>query len=133
MAALDEGLVGVDEDDATFEGLLEDFDELAGEGDFRDEEDGGFLRFEGVFGHFEVDIGFTATGNASKQTSGSWGFLEALEGISLGFIERNWRNFGIWGGFRTGLFEGVVLNGFGGEAGGDHEVGASGKGGEIVF
>ena len=86
MAALDEGLVGVDEDDATFEGLLEDFDELAGEGDFRDEEDGGFLRFEGVFGHFEVDIGFTATGNASEQTSGSWGFLEALEGILLGFI-----------------------------------------------
>jgi hypothetical protein len=77
---------------------------LAGEGDFGDEEDGGFLCFEGVFGHFEVDIGFTATGNASKQPSGSWGFLEALEGISLGFIERNWRDFGIWGGFlRSGV------------------------------
>ncbi len=56
----------MDEDDAAAEGLFEDFDELAGEGDFRDEEDGGFLRFEGVFGHFEVDIGFTATGNASE-------------------------------------------------------------------
>jgi len=89
----------VDEDNAATEGLFEDFDELAGEGDFRDEEDGGFLRFEGVFGHFEVDIGFTATGNASEQTSGSWGFLEALEGILLGFVERNWRNFGILGGF----------------------------------
>lgn len=45
LAAFDEGLVRVDEDDAAGEGLLEDFDELAGEGDFWDEENGGFLPF----------------------------------------------------------------------------------------
>lgn len=45
MAAFDEGLVGMDEDDAAGEGLLEDFDELTGESDFGDEENGGFLLF----------------------------------------------------------------------------------------
>lgn len=45
LAAFDEGLVRVDEGDAVGKGLLEDFDELAGEGDFWDEENGGFLLF----------------------------------------------------------------------------------------
>lgn len=45
LAAFDEGLVRVDEDDAAGEGLLEDFDKLAGEGDFWDEENGGCLLF----------------------------------------------------------------------------------------
>lgn len=44
-AAFGEGLVGVDEDDAMVEGLFEDFDKLAGEGDLRDEKNGGFLLF----------------------------------------------------------------------------------------
>lgn len=99
LAAFDEGLVGVDEDDAVFEGLGENFDELTGEGDFWDEEDGGFLLFESVFGQFEVDIGFTTTSYASEQTRGSWGFLEALEGFLLGWVERNGGILAILGGF----------------------------------
>lgn len=87
LAAFGEGLAGMDENDAVAEGLGEDFDELASEGDFGDEEDGGFLLFEGLCGQCEVDISFTATGNASEERGGSWGLLEALEGGFLGVIE----------------------------------------------
>ncbi len=74
FAAFGGGLVGVDEVDTGAESLLENLDELGGEGDFGNEEDGGVLRFKGISGHFEVDIGFTATGYTSEETSGSWGF-----------------------------------------------------------
>ena len=46
-AAGGRGLLGVEQGDAVAEGLLENLDDLAGEGDFGDEEDDGFLRFEG--------------------------------------------------------------------------------------
>ncbi len=36
------GLFGVEEGDLAVEGLFEDLDELGGEGNFGDEEDGGF-------------------------------------------------------------------------------------------
>ena len=37
----------MEQGDAVAEGLLENLDDLASEGDFGDEEDDGFLRFEG--------------------------------------------------------------------------------------
>ena len=37
------GLIGMNESDVAAEGVFKDLDELAGEGDFGDEEDGGFL------------------------------------------------------------------------------------------
>lgn len=102
LAAFSGGLVGVDEMDARAESLLEDVDELGSEGDFGDEEDSGLLRFKALSGHFEVDIGFTATSYASEQTSGSWGLLEGFKSILLIFGERNggdFRGFGVFGDF----------------------------------
>ncbi len=76
----------MDEDDAIAEGLLENFHKLASEGDFWHEKDSGILASEGISGHLKVDIGFTATSNASEQRSGSWGILEALKGSFLSGI-----------------------------------------------
>lgn len=87
FAAFGHGLAGVNEGDEVAKGVFKDFDELAGEGDFGDEEDGGFLLPERFRGELEVDIGFTATGNASEQRSVSWGLFDGSEGIFLGRIE----------------------------------------------
>ncbi len=77
----------MNEEDTVAEGVVEDFDELAGEGDFGDEEDGGFLRLERVRGHLEVEIGLTTTGDAAQKTSAARGVLELSEGFSLSRIE----------------------------------------------
>ena len=81
-------------------------------------------------GHFEVDIGFTATSNASKETSGSWGFLEGFKGIFLGEIQEDgWITASSVFLLRGGLFKGF----FGEETGGEHEIGAGGKGRKVIF
>ncbi len=87
LAAFGGGLAGMDEEDALAEGGFEDFDELTGEGDFRDEEDGGFAALEGFRGELEVDISFTAAGDAAEERSVPWGLLDSFEGFSLGRIE----------------------------------------------
>lgn len=48
FAAFGHGLLGVHKNNTVTEGIGEDFDELAGQSDLRDEEDGGFLRFKGI-------------------------------------------------------------------------------------
>lgn len=79
----------MDEGDTVAEGLGEDFNELAGEGDFGDEKDGGFLVFEGICSQCEVDVGFSAACYAPEERSAFRGLLEASEGILLGAIERD--------------------------------------------
>lgn len=85
--ALGHGLLGVDENDFIWEGLLKNADELAGEGDFGDEQDGGFAGFEGLGGESEVDIGFAATGDAAQEAGGAGGGFEGFKGGFLGRIE----------------------------------------------
>lgn len=87
LAAFGGGLAGMDEEDALTEGGFEDFDELAGESDFRDEEDGGFAALEGFRGELEVDISLTAAGDAAEERGVSWGLLDSFEGFALGRIE----------------------------------------------
>ncbi len=48
FATFGHGLLGVHENNTVTEGIREDFDELAGQSDLGDEEDGGFLRFKGI-------------------------------------------------------------------------------------
>lgn len=117
LATFGGGLAGMDEENTLTEGSFEDFDQLASEGDFGNKKDGGFAALEGFRGELEIDIGFTATSNASKKRSVSWGLLEALEGFLLGRIEVDegqfeaiWR---IWGfrGSERGVFGGRLSGG----------------------
>ena len=120
FAAFGHGLAGVNEGDEVAKGVFEDFDELAGEGDFGDEEDSGFAGFERFCGHLEVEIGFTATSNASEETSGAGGFLEGSKGIFLGRVEvdkgqfkKIWRFGGVRGCLRGFSGGGLWLDGRG--------------------
>lgn len=106
-AAFGKGLVGMDENGAPGEGMFEDFDELASEGDFGDEKDGRFLGLEGVFGEFKVDVGFATTGNALEKCSALSGALDGSESGFLGSVEQNGGIFGIF----SGIFG--ILDGFG--------------------
>lgn len=56
----------MEENDAVAEGLLENLDDLAGEGDFGDEEDDGGLGLKGLSSEFKVKVGFTATSHTSE-------------------------------------------------------------------
>lgn len=88
-AAFGHGLLRVDEDDTVTKSFGENADKLTGESDFGNEEDGGFLRFKGISGHFKVDIGFTTTGDATKEFSALRRLLKGLESIFLSKIERD--------------------------------------------
>ncbi len=68
----------MDKADAGAEGGFENLDELAGEGDFGDEEDDGLTVFKGILGHFEIDVGFTATSNAMEEFCVSWSLIESF-------------------------------------------------------
>lgn len=94
FSPLDERLVGMDKGDKITKSLFKNFDQLASEGDFRDEKNDGFLLFEGIGGELEIDIGFTATGDTSEQMSAFWGLLEGFQGLFLGRIELNQWKFG---------------------------------------
>lgn len=60
---------------------------MAGESDFGDEENRGFALCEGLRGQTKVDIGLTATSDASEQTRATLSLLEALESGFLGRIK----------------------------------------------
>ncbi len=81
----------MDETDAVAESLLEDTNELAGEGDFRDEEDDGAPLGEGFGGELEVDIGLAAAGDATEEAGVAGGLLELGESALLGGIEGDFR------------------------------------------
>ena len=68
--ALGFGLLRMDENDLVAKGLFKDFDQLGGEGDCGDEEDGGLIGSEGFFGESEVDVGFTRAGDAVEEFGG---------------------------------------------------------------
>lgn len=87
LATLGHGLLRMDEDDLVTEGLREDFDELAGESDFRDEEDSGFVILERIRGEFEVNIGLAATSDAAEQTSSTRGANDLRESGGLSGIK----------------------------------------------
>ncbi len=109
LAAFGHGLLGMNEDDSIAESFGKNADKLAGEGDFGDEENGGFLRFEGISGHFEVNIGFATTGNAAEEFSTLRRALEGLESFLLRRVERDEGQFKqIW---RIWALRGV-LSGF---------------------
>lgn len=101
--------------------------ELTGEGDFGDEKDGGLTLLKGIGGELEVDISFTATGNAAEKTSGLRDRLELVKGGFLGGIEGDfWKlaRTALWGrnGF-WGLLE-AFKRIFGSETSRNHEVGS---------
>lgn len=76
----------MDEGDAGAEGFGKNPNKLAGEGDFGDEKDGGFLLFKGIFSQFKVDVSFTASGHAMKEFGVFWSLLELFKGGFLGGI-----------------------------------------------
>lgn len=88
-ATFGHGLLRVNEVNVAAEGLLEDRDELAGEGDFWDEKNGGLVVLEGVGGEFEVDVGFAAAGDAEEEASEAGGLLKLGKSARLGGIEGN--------------------------------------------
>ena len=51
----------------TRESALENLDELGSQGDLGDEKDDGFPLEEGSAGHFEVDVRFSAAGDAMEE------------------------------------------------------------------
>ncbi len=71
--------------------MLEDTDELTGEGDFRDEKDGRAALQESVGGELEIDIGLAAAGDTTEEFSGARGGLEASKGGFLGGVKGNER------------------------------------------
>lgn len=90
-AALDHGLLGMDEHDLIGESFGENVDELAGEGDFGNEENGGFLLVESIGGEGKVDIGFATTGYTAQKAGGARDGFELAKGGLLGGIEGNIR------------------------------------------
>ena len=74
--ALGLGLAGMNQSNLAAEGVLEDLDELRGEGDFWDEEDDRFLSPQSVLGKFEIDIGLAAAGDAVEEFGRSSSGLE---------------------------------------------------------
>ncbi len=69
--------------------MLENLDQLAGEGDLGNEEDGGLAAGEGVGGEFEINIGLAAAGNATEEARIAWSSEELPESGGLGGVERN--------------------------------------------
>lgn len=73
--ALGFGLLRVDESDDVAKSFCEDLDELGGEGDFGDEEDGGAAVLESFLGEFEVNVGFAGAGDAEEEFGGIFNVL----------------------------------------------------------
>ncbi len=55
----------MNESDAFAKRLLKNLDELASEGNFGNEQNRAAPRLEGVSGEFEINVGFTTTGNTA--------------------------------------------------------------------
>lgn len=69
LATLSHSLLGVDQGNGIVKSLLEDLDELAGEGDFRNKENGRFTLSESICGELEVNICLAAASNAAEEAS----------------------------------------------------------------